>query len=368
MEEAAPVRSSTHLDSLDGIRAVAIAGVFLLHIGRAYFPGGAFGVDVFFLLSAFLITNILLSEVHHQGRIDFRGFYWRRFFRLAPALILWLAFIAPPTAVLAHEAGKIPWSTTGALFYFNDFLEAKTQLVVAAYDQSWSLAIEEQFYFVWPVLCLLCVTRLPRSMQQRTVLALVIGSAVISYKIGNYFLPSGHLVPLALGAWAAFWSVQSRDKSRLAPLFRDVRVAVGCGAVFAVALLSAPAGLGGYSLSLLVDLAALALVLHCVLNVSSGASRALRGGVPRWIGQRSYGIYLYGLTLMQLIPSVTHLSLHFAAPLDVVVTAIVVAISFRYVESPIRFRGRNWLSERGEDGGPTEIATGIEVAPVQSDQ
>lgn len=132
-------RDAFYLASLDGIRAVAITGVFGLHLARQYFPGGAFGVDVFFVLSAYLITSILLRELRHRGRIRFGAFYCRRIFRLGPALVLWLLLLATPTALLQHAGSSISWSTAGALFYFNDFLEAWTRHVGSAYDQSWSL-------------------------------------------------------------------------------------------------------------------------------------------------------------------------------------------------------------------------------------
>ena len=143
-------RLTGHLDSLDGIRAIAIGGVFLLHADKKYFPGGFLGVDVFFILSSFLITSILLRERQGRGKVDYGAFYWRRFFRLAPALVLWLALIAAPTAILSHQASTIPISTAGALLYFNDFLAAFTHKLGSAYDQSWSLSVEEQFYLVWP--------------------------------------------------------------------------------------------------------------------------------------------------------------------------------------------------------------------------
>jgi peptidoglycan/LPS O-acetylase OafA/YrhL len=144
----------------------------------------------------------------------------------------------------------------------------------------------------------------------------------------------------------------------------DTRAALVCGAVFASALFIAPTGTRGYLLGFAVDVAAMVLVLHCVVNVGSIASRSLRSPVPRWIGVRSYGIYLYGLTLMQLIPLTTHLRLHYAAPLDVLATAIVVWLSYRFIESPFRTRGRRWLATRRDPGQSIESA--IELPPPDS--
>jgi peptidoglycan/LPS O-acetylase OafA/YrhL len=346
MAKATSEVGDRRLDSLDGIRALAIGAVFLLHMSRAYFPGGAFGVDVFFVLSAYLITGILLRELDQRGHVNFRAFYWRRFFRLAPALVVWLALVAAPTAFASHQSAKIPWSTAGALFYFNDFLEAWTHLVGTAYDQSWSLSVEEQFYFVWPFLLALLVTRIPFSGQRRAMVGLVAASTVIWYFVGNYFLPTGHLPALALGALAAFWSVQGGTSGRLAPIFGDTRVAIGCLGVFVAALFIEQTRIIDLTVAIVVDVAATVLILHCTLSTGSIVSRLLESPISRWIGVRSYGIYLYGLTLLLLIPSITHLSLHYAAPLAVVATALVAAVSYRFVEAPFRYRGRLWLSQR----------------------
>jgi peptidoglycan/LPS O-acetylase OafA/YrhL len=344
MGRAKGLKQTGHLDSLDGIRALAIGGVFLLHADAKHFPGGFLGVDVFFVLSSYLITSILLRERQGRGRVDYAAFYWRRFFRLAPALVLWLAVIAMPTAILAHQASQIPISTTGALLYFNDFLEAFSK-IGTAYDQTWSLSVEEQFYIIWPFLFALAVGRLTSIGLRRAMIGFVGISLVIWLTVGNYSLPTGHLVPLALGCWAACWSIQARGTSRLTPVLRDQRLALVCLAVFVPALLVAEPG---DALDLLVYVAATALLLHCTLDAGSFVSRVLATPVPRWIGVRSYGIYLYGLTLLQLVPLVTHLTLHETLPLDVVVIAVVVALSYRFAEAPFRSWGRAWLARRGE--------------------
>ena len=348
MRWAGRSRQSGHLDSLDGIRALAIGGVFLLHVDKKYFPGGFLGVDVFFVLSSYLITSILIRERQRQGRVDYSAFYLRRFFRLAPALVLWLALIALPTAILARQASLIPISTTGALLYFNDFLAAFTNKLGTAYDQSWSLSVEEQFYMVWPFLFAIALGRLTSIGLRRAMIGFVGISIVVWLTIGNYVLPTGHLVPLALGCWAACWSIQLRGTSRLTAVLRDSRLALVCIAVFVPALLVNPQGAKGDALTLLVAVAATALLLHCTLNAESLTSRVLASPALRWIGVRSYGIYLYGLTLLILVPLVTHLKLHDALPVDVVVITVVVALSYRFAEAPFRMWGRAWLARRGQ--------------------
>lgn len=334
-----------YLPALDGMRAIAIAGVFALHIYRPLFPGGAFGVDVFFVLSAYLITSILLRELTQRGTINYSGFYWRRVFRLGPALVLWLALIAFPTAVVNHTSAQVPWSTTGALFYFNDFLEGLTPHVAAAYDQSWSLAVEEQFYLLWPLLLSLLITRTKPQTQRASMVLLVACSAVVWLTVGNYFLPTGHLLALSLGCWAAFWSVDALKEKGTRSL-QSSWVAVPCIAVFGLATFYAPGGIKGDMMYLAVVLSATVLTLHCVVAPRSRVSELLGSRLPRWVGARSYGMYLYGLTMMGLIPAVLRLPLHYAGPLDIIATYLVVMLSYRFIEVPIRTRGRNWLATR----------------------
>lgn len=339
-----------HWPALDGIRAIAIAGVFALHLDQAYFPGGAFGVDVFFVLSGFLITGILLKEFQETGRVQFKAFYWRRVFRLAPALILWLAVIAPVTAYKDGVASTIPWSTAGALFYFNDFLEAFTHLAGKPYGQSWSLAVEEQFYLIWPFLLVWGSRGLAPTGRRRAMFALVAVSIVVLFGADNYFLPTGHLVALMLGCWAATYQFRL-SKGHHAPsrLLKQPIIGPACCAVFVAATFTTQYGTRGHLLVLLIDVASTVLLLHCIAAPAAFVPRVLATAVPRWIGVRSYGIYLYGLTLLQLIGPVTHLKLHSAAPLAVVLTGVVVTLSYRLVEAPIRRRGRMWLAARDKE-------------------
>ncbi len=333
-----------YVPALDGVRAIAVAGVFLLHLAIAYVPGGAFGVDVFFVLSAFLITGLLLQEYETTGRIRLGEFYWRRVFRLAPALFLWLV-VASVTATLAHQTDKVAWSVAGALFYFLDFLEAWTDHVAAAFDQAWSLAVEEQFYLIWPALLLFVLFRFSPRVQRYFLGASVVAATALALSNPNYFLPTGHLLPLVLGCWAAEQS--SRDCSPWVRYIARVPfIGLAALAVFALAAVGETRLHVDTALTIAVDFAAVVLVLSIVQNENASVNRLLASRVPRWVGARSYGIYLYGLTLMQLVPLLTGLRLTYAAPVDIVATSIVAALSYRFVESPIRARGRQWLESR----------------------
>ncbi|GAA3930752.1 acyltransferase [Microbacterium soli] len=333
-----------YIPALDGLRAIAVLAVFLLHLAGAYFPGGAVGVDIFFVLSAFLITGLLTAEFEKHGRVRFGAFYLRRAFRLLPALFVWLV-IASITAVLAGESTKVPWSVSGALFYFNDFQQAWTDRVAAAFNQSWSLSVEEQFYFVWPPLLVLVLLRTTRRTQRWFLHASVVAAAAIAFAGPNYFLPTGHLLPLVIGCWAAEQHAHGRSRwveivARQPWLGASALVVFAFATVFVIRPLNVP-------MFLLISAAGAAIILNITSGRDSFVTRMLASSTPRWVGERSYGIYLYGLTLMQLVPIIIPgIELKWAAPIDVIVTLVVVALSYHFIEAPIRAWGRNRLHRR----------------------
>jgi peptidoglycan/LPS O-acetylase OafA/YrhL len=196
-----------HRPGLDGVRALAIGGVMGLHAIARVFPAGLFGVDIFFVLSAFLITTLIIEELDDRhGQFSFRSFYARRALRLGPALLLWLALIAAPTAVAIHESDRIGLSTFVSLFYLGDLTPALGWHMGSAYQHVWSLAIEEQFYALWPAaLLLLYARRIPANVVSVSLgAAVVIAFASMHAFSTNYFLPTGHLVALTAGCVAAY--------------------------------------------------------------------------------------------------------------------------------------------------------------------
>ena len=201
-----PIRPLGNQPGLDGIRALAIVSVMGLHAISRLFPGGYLGVDVFFVLSAFLITSLILDEVGEDGgRFQFRAFYWRRAFRLGPALLLWLLVLAWPTAVLIGQASGVPIWTLGSLLYVGDFLFAFGVPDGDAYLHVWSLAVEEQFYLLWPATLLLFIRRRPAGGLAGWLAGGWLGALALQPLAGaflegaSYGLPPGHLVPLATG-------------------------------------------------------------------------------------------------------------------------------------------------------------------------
>lgn len=328
--------ASGYIPGLDGLRAFAVAAVFLLHLDQRHFRGGAVGVDVFFVISAYLITGLLLVRIDEPNR--FRRFYWRRVFRLYPALIVFTFLIGTPAAIASGEGDKAPIAIVGTLLYINDFLMAFTHRIPAAFDQTWSLAVEEQFYLVWAPLALLVIVRLRRRAQYAALGAITAAGALLIIQGANYFLPTGHLFGLALGSLVA-WAMHQGWRPRIPT------VAVwAAAALLGLAVIWNPPGTTVFRLWLLARfIAATVLVISLDTNRNSILSRLLSLKPVLWVGVRSYGVYLYGLSLMILIPALTGLPLRYAAPLDILVTALVVAASYRWIEAPARRAGRRWL-------------------------
>jgi peptidoglycan/LPS O-acetylase OafA/YrhL len=333
-----------YVAALDGVRALAIVAVYLLHIYRPRFPGGGIGVDIFFVLSGYLITGILLRSSGSK-RNQLGAFYIRRATRLLPALVVWVALFATPSAVMYGQAHLIAPDITGALFYFNDILEALHH-VAGSFDQSWSLAVEEQFYLVWPAILLYLIVRRSQEVQIAIFGLITAAAVVLLFSVGNYFLPTGHLVALAVGSWASWY--RNRRGDRPSSTRKGATIGCGAAALLMVSILWAgPRAPWQFDMwSVLLDIAAIVLILKVDCTGQSPVIRLFGCGPARWIGSRSYGIYLYGLTLIGLVAKITHLRLHFAVLVDVAVTCAVVELSFRYIEAPIRLAGRRWSGSR----------------------
>lgn len=332
--------------ALDGVRGVAILAVMALHAAASYFPGGAVGVDVFFALSAFLITSLILEEVGRRGGcFSFKDFYVRRALRLGPALILWLALVAGPTAALAGQSDMLFSSTIASLLYFGNYALAFGWWPIAdAHAHVWSLAIEEQFYAVWPLVLVVLLLRRGGSATRLALWVGLVASLAVFWVTeatvySNYFLPTGHLVPLAAGCLAAhlftfgmpFWLRTAVSQSFLP-----------------WAILAAVAGytLVPYRAAVpIIGVGVGLLILHVCVGEGSAAARLLAWPILLWFGRRSYGLYLYHRTLAGTIPLlVPGITLKVAGPLVLALSCLTAEVSWRLVERPIARAGRARLA------------------------
>jgi peptidoglycan/LPS O-acetylase OafA/YrhL len=383
----------THWGGLDGLRGLAVAAVLLYHGGVAWAQGGFLGVEVFFVLSGFLITSLLLAEWGRSSAIALGAFWARRARRLLPALFFLVAVIGLYYAV-AGSAQAIPGlkgDGISALTYYSNWhqIAAGTSYFattgpVSPLEHTWSLAIEEQFYVVWPIVLggvLWLASRGAKRSSQRPFLVLLgvtvvgaIASAVdtaLLFAGGKnldrvYYGTDTRAASLLIGASLAIVLAISRTRSAQradeatavrhtddAPrqgARRDRALAAGALLALGVVLATAATARGSdgwlYPYGLLgLDAAVVLLILAAVRQPVSLAARALAYRPLRALGKISYGLYLWHFPLfLWLTASAVGVS---GTPLLIIrlaVTLAVSTVSYFLIEQPIRQRRRpTWL-------------------------
>jgi peptidoglycan/LPS O-acetylase OafA/YrhL len=348
--------------ALDGLRFVAVALVLAFHYRVAGFDAGFLGVDVFFVLSGFLITSILLSQVE-RGRVRAAEFWTRRARRLVPALlpvigvlIVWGAVFAP--SVLRD---RLRGDIASTLLYFANwhFISTSTYFasdgVASPLEHMWSLAVEEQFYLVWPLLLALAalVLQRPRHRVWAVGALAAAGLALSAWRLATLW-PAGSdraylgtdtriFEPLA-GALLAVLVTSPGARSVLARLHRPLLLAGAAGLAWALASLGGPNGAtalyaGGGAV---VVAASTAMLISSVCFSTSCATRLLAAAPIAYLGRLSYGIYLWHWPLWvwtqrQGWVNLTSLGAPMRAAVLAVVTVALAAFSYRFVESPIRY-------------------------------
>jgi len=352
-----------HIHGLDGLRAIAIIAVLVYHLRPTALPGGFLGVDVFFVVSGFLITTLLLREIGKRGRINLPQFWLRRARRLLPALVsVVLISVSVSWLVGGDLLVDIGRQALGALTFSNNWLEiaadssyfARTSPLL--FVNFWSLAIEEQFYLLWPVLLvvLLAVTR-TANQRMRLALAVAGGSALLMavlYRPGEdatrvYYGTDTHLFGLMIGVALAFTWAAPRSWLHSAG-WQRWRVPAGlvalAGLGWLMTVLSSQTTVtfrGGILAASILT----AVLLAALLGPATPLRRLMQLRPLEWVGQRSYGIYLWHwpviLILTEALPATTYDSgLRWTTRLlALLVTLAVAAASYRWLEQPIRRLG-----------------------------
>ncbi|MEO8017819.1 MAG: acyltransferase [Pseudomonadota bacterium] len=290
-----------HNPALDGIRALAVLMVIGFHSFTPGASGGYLGVDVFFVLSGFLITSLLLDEVHRTGSIHLARFYFRRFMRLTPALLLMLCaylILAPlawPQMAFRTDVRDVLIST----FYLSDYASAFWSLPLYL-RHTWSLAVEQHFYLLWPLVVLVLARRFRKSQ-----LAIALGMMYLAFSawriycdlsgdtgyMHSYFRFDTRLSGLTVGSLLAVLLTNSRQRrSRHADLAALSGLAVIALCTWRFQVLSTSAMVFGMAA---VEMATLTLIYVAVTADGSFVQRALAHPVPSFIGKMSYGIYLW---------------------------------------------------------------------------
>ena len=371
MSTTAPASAKTaaplaHQPALDGIRALAVIAVILFHAGNTYATAGFIGVDVFLVLSGFLITTLLLRELASTGRVAFGAFWMRRARRLLPALILVLIAVAAFGAFVAtdDEALGLRGDLLGSLFYVQNW---RLVLSGASYftqfgspsplRHMWSLAIEEQWYLVWPLLLfgIMAVTRRNLRAVVSIILVLAAGSALLMaalYHQGGdasraYYGTDARAQALLVGAaLAVLFTVRSVPRTRAASTVIQASGVVGAAFLTWVVVEQSERWTtlyrGGFSL---VALASAALIAGAMTR---GPVRAVLAVQPLpAIGLISYGLYLWHWPIfVWLSPDRTGLVGHRLLALRLAVTLAVSLASFFLVERPVREQRLAWVRGR----------------------
>ena len=346
-----------HVPVLDAIRGIAIVLVLAVH-ARYVLPGGVLGVDLFFVLSGFLITALLLAEWDGAGRISLRDFYRRRALRLLPALVVVLAVVTVALALTADDFGEqFVWVLLTMGYVVNVASVVNGEISAESLQHMWSLSQEEQFYVLWPLVLLVA---LRKRVNPRTIVATLAA------------------VALALVIYRVYLAIANASPGRLlySPESRSIGLILGClaGVLFSYGLVRrvplwlagamlVPAAISVAAFDLesrwsavvfvpLFSLAATIVLLACVLEPRWWFARAIDRALLRGLGKISYGLYLW------------HWPLYFAFGwmLGLPLALVAALVSYRYVELPF-LRRRHRTDDQTATAPRRKSTISVVVAP-----
>ena len=372
-------KSTRHISSIDGLRAIAVTAVVLYHLGISWIPGGFLGVDLFFVISGYVITRLILDSINQSSALDLRAFYAARIRRIYPGFLFMVISTIIFIGVWAPEAIKrflsdLPYALSGTI---NWALVARNQDYFETIGRppllqhTWSLAVELQFYLIWPIILLTVLKYFGKKNIARIalIIAIISGTALFlvslqldqsnSAKVSHiYFGTDTHSLGLFLGSALAVSWIPQNLSANITRRAQDV--IDGIGVVGLLGLISTFLFIDESNASLYRIAFPLAGIFGCLVIISlvHPASRfaPIISTPPfRWIGQRSYGIYIWHWVIFQVTrPSVDLSGETWALYLARVLLVLALAdISLRWVEIPFRqgqvqtwFRGMKYRSSK----------------------
>ena len=359
-----------HISSIDGLRAIAVTAVVLYHLGISWIPGGFLGVDLFFVISGYVITRLILDSINQSSALDLRAFYAARLRRIYPGFIFMVICTIIFIGVWAPEAIKrflsdLPYALTGTINWFlvarhQDYFEAIGRPPLL--QHTWSLAVELQFYLIWPIILLTVLKYFGKKNIARIALLIAVISGVtlflVSLRLDQsnaqqishiYFGTDTHSLGLFLGsALAVSWIPQnlSADIAKRAQDVIDGIGVVGLLGLIATFLFIDEANAGLYRIAFPLAGIFGCLVIISLVHPASRFAPLISSAPFRWVGQRSYGIYIWHWVVFQVTrPSVDLTGQTWALYLARVLLVLALAdISLRWVEIPFR-QGmvQNWF-------------------------
>jgi peptidoglycan/LPS O-acetylase OafA/YrhL len=416
-----------YLPGLDGLRALAVLAVIIYHANKSWLGGGFLGVEVFFVISGYLITTLLIAESDATGMISFRSFWIRRARRLLPALWTMMLAVVIYVSIFEREVlGQLRGDVIAAFFYVFNWFQIWTgssyfgELGFVPLRHLWSLAVEEQFYLVWPVVIAVLLRTIGRKPAVLGALLMTASVAVAWYVAATYVpgVPGsvvetpeyymslfGHTVlrldflflgtlgrsgGLFMGAALAFWFRPSMFNPKHPTSERHVVTAVSLAGLVALGYFvwtmrdvvegNLQGGSSGYDRLyqggfFVVGLASIAVICGAVHPTTPVSKYLLGNPVFVWIGRRSYGLYLYHWPVFQFYRQVAGRGLTVVEFVVLMaITLVITELSYRFIEMPIRTgsAGQWWHAiryprmdrDRARSQGMAVTALVVAVVPV----
>lgn len=350
-------RKSRYMPGLDGLRAISVLAVIAYHLNLNWAPGGFLGVGVFFVLSGYLITDQLVAKWQRDRSLDLKNFWLRRARRLLPAMLLMTAVVCAWLALTdPSRLGTLGGDVLSAVTYVNNWWLIFHKVSYfesfgppSPFGHYWSLAVEEQFYLLWPLLLAIGMRFVP---QRGKLTGLILAGAAVSallmallYVPGTdpsrvYYGSDTRVFGLLIGAaLAVVWPSAKLSES----VSRGARAALNIGGAGALAALlcmiwktqeyDAFVYRGGLVLLSVVS----AILVASLAHPASGVARILAAKPLRWLGVRTYGIYLWHFPVIALTsPAVDTEGVNvWRAVLQVAASIALASLSWKYVEQPI---------------------------------
>ena len=367
-----------YIPAIDGLRAIAVIAVLLYHLGFGWIPGGFLGVDLFFVISGYVITRLLLDSIQRSGGLDLRGFYAGRIRRLLPPLLFMLVITAIFVGVWAPDSMRrfvtdAPFAITGLMnwwlvFKHQDYFESFGRPPLL--QHTWSLGVEAQYYLFWPLILLFVLKIFGKKVIPTAALAIATFSGIAlflasvrvdqtsSQSISHvYFGTDTHSIGLFLGsALAVSWIPQNLrlNIEKRAQDFIDFVGVFGLIGLLASFLFIQEADATAYRIAFpLVGIFGSAIIMS-VVHPASRFAPILQHPVMVWIGERSYAIYLWHWIVFQVTrPAQDLAGSTWALYLFRILVVFALAdISQRWIEVPVRngvisnwFRGMKYRTK-----------------------
>ena len=336
-----------YFPAVDGLRGILAIGTILMHVNRSWFPGAPAVMDIFFVVSGFLITLLLLNNIHRDGKIELKVFWARRFKRLYPMLAIVVSVYLVLGSFLIDHPARLYADGIETLLYVSNWTKLYNYVYPPLFAHSWSLSIEEQFYLLWPLL-LTVLLRWGISAKGMLVTCLCLASITLIWR--NYLIGSG--VPwsriyygldtrvdgfLLGGVLAMLWQ-RSNDM-----LYRKRWLNIAWQGCF-LALFVLVMNWNPWEVQYFAWQQSVIILLSCGTLVALASpfdtpvKRLLSSRPLRQLGLMCYGIYLWHWPIVWLLVVRTHLKPLAVLGVVLPTTLALAYLSYRYIESPILSR------------------------------